>query len=104
MRHKARWPRSDLMSTSNQVLIKGSLAQRRKGAKRYHVTNGLSLRLCAFAREIFSLSRALVVLAKPEITFMVMISTGVASFVASGSFQVTVLVHSVVGIGLLAAG
>jgi len=35
---------------------------------------------------------------------MVMISTGVASFVASGSFQVTVLVHSVVGIGLLAAG
>jgi len=35
---------------------------------------------------------------------MVMISAGVASFVASGSLQVTVLVHSVVGIGLLAAG
>ncbi len=29
------------------------LPQRRKGAKRYRVSKGLSLRLCAFAREIF---------------------------------------------------
>jgi protoheme IX farnesyltransferase len=35
---------------------------------------------------------------------MVMISAGVASRMASDSLQVTVLVHSVVGIGLLAAG
>jgi len=50
------------------------------------------------------LTRSLIVLAKPEITLMVMISAGVASLMASGSLQVTVLVHSVVGIGLLAAG
>ena len=30
------------------------LAQRRKGAKRYRVSKEFSLRLCAFAREIFS--------------------------------------------------
>ncbi|HXQ69415.1 MAG TPA: heme o synthase [Pyrinomonadaceae bacterium] len=90
------------MITSNQILVKGSLAPTRKGAKRYRVTNGLSLRL--FARETFSLSRALVVLAKPEITFMVMISAGVASLLASDSLRIIVLVHSVVGIGLLSAG
>src|SRR6266567_6365133 len=48
--------------------------------------------------------RALIVLAKPEITLMVMISAGVGSVMASDSLKVTVLVHSVVGIGLLAAG
>jgi heme o synthase len=92
------------MSTSNEILTKGSLPQRRKGAKRCRVTYGSSLRLCAFAREISSSSKAFIVLAKPEITLMVMISAGVASLMASGSLQVTVLVHSVVGIGLLAAG
>src|SRR6476469_7432140 len=35
-------------------MLKRSLAQRRKGAKRYRASEGLSLRLCAFAREIFS--------------------------------------------------
>jgi cytochrome c oxidase cbb3-type subunit 3 len=35
-------------------MVKRSLPQRRKGAKRYRVSRGLSLRLCAFAREIFS--------------------------------------------------
>jgi protoheme IX farnesyltransferase len=35
---------------------------------------------------------------------MVMISAGVASLMASDSLRITVLVHSVVGIGLLAAG
>ncbi|HZD93010.1 MAG TPA: heme o synthase [Candidatus Sulfotelmatobacter sp.] len=48
--------------------------------------------------------RSFIVLAKPEITLMVMISAGVASLMASASVQVIVLVHSVVGIGLLAAG
>jgi len=84
--------------------MKASLAQRRKGAKRYRVTSGFSLRLCAFARQIFSTSRSFIVLAKPEITFMVMISAGVTSLMASDSLRIIVLVHSVVGIGLLAAG
>src|SRR5258705_2754637 len=39
-------------------LRRRSLAQRRKGAKRYRVSKGLALRLCAFAREIFSWFRA----------------------------------------------
>jgi protoheme IX farnesyltransferase len=48
--------------------------------------------------------KAFLVLAKPEITLMVMISAGVASLLASDSFRLVVLVHSVLGIGLLAAG
>jgi len=36
--------------------------QRRKGAKRYRVSKRLSLRLCAFAREIFSLMASIVLL------------------------------------------
>ena len=48
--------------------------------------------------------KAFLVLAKPEITLMVMISAGVASFLASDSFRFIVLIHTVFGIGLLAAG
>lgn len=48
--------------------------------------------------------KAFLVLAKPEITLMVMISAGVASFLASDSFRFVVLIHTVLGIGLLAAG
>ena len=48
--------------------------------------------------------KAFLVLAKPEITLMVMISAGVASFLASDSFRLIVLIHTTLGIGLLAAG
>ena len=48
--------------------------------------------------------KAFLVLAKPEITLMVMISAGVASFLASDSFLFIVLIHIILGIGLLAAG
>jgi heme o synthase len=48
--------------------------------------------------------KAFLVLAKPEITLMVMISAGVASLLASDSFRFVVLIHAVLGIGLLAAG
>jgi protoheme IX farnesyltransferase len=92
------------MSTSNRILMEESLAQRRNGATRYRVTNGLSLRRCACAREIFSRSKALVVLAKPEITFMVMISAGVASVLATDSLRIVVVLKTVFGTGLLAAG
>jgi heme o synthase len=92
------------MSASNTILTDGSLPQRRKGAKRYRVTNGLSLRLCAFAEEISFPARAFLVLAKPEITLMVMISAGIGSLLASDSFRFVVLLHSVLGTGLLAAG
>src|SRR5262249_17002184 len=54
-----------------------------------------------------SLTRSLkpfLILAKPEITLMVMISAGVGSLMASTSFRSVVLVHGVLGIGLLAAG
>jgi protoheme IX farnesyltransferase len=48
--------------------------------------------------------RALLILAKPEITLMVMISAGVACLMASDSLRVVVLLHSVLGTGLLGAG
>ncbi|HKE59877.1 MAG TPA: heme o synthase [Pyrinomonadaceae bacterium] len=48
--------------------------------------------------------RAFLVLAKPEITFMVMISAGVASLLASDSLRIVVLLKTVFGTGLLAAG
>ncbi len=63
-----------------------------------------AVRTASESKSVTRTLRALIVLVKPEITLMVMISAGVASLMASGSFQVTVLVHSVVGIGLLAAG
>lgn len=48
--------------------------------------------------------RAFVALAKPEITMMVMISAGVASLLASDSSRIVVLLKTVFGTGLLAAG
>src|SRR5262249_62315228 len=48
--------------------------------------------------------RPFLVLAKPEITLMGMISAGGGSLMASTSFRSIVLVHSVLGIGLRAAG
>ena len=63
-----------------------------------------AVRTASESKSVSCTLRALIVLAKPEITMMVMISAGVASRMASDSLQVTVLVHSVVGIGLLAAG
>ena len=48
--------------------------------------------------------KAFFVLAKPEITLMVMISAGVASLLASDSFRFVFLIHTVLGTGLLAAG
>jgi protoheme IX farnesyltransferase len=76
------WPKSDLvMSASNEILTSRAVHR-------------------VEARNI----KAFLVLAKPEITLMVMISAGVASLLASDSFRLVVLVHSVLGIGLLAAG
>ena len=57
-----------------------------------------------FGRSLARTIRPFLVLSKPEITLMVMISAGVGSLMASTSFRSIVLVHSVVGIGLLAAG
>jgi heme o synthase len=47
--------------------------------------------------------RYLVTLAKPEITLMVMISVGIASVLASNSLQVIVLLHVMLGTGMVAA-
>jgi len=48
--------------------------------------------------------RNLVTLAKPEITFMVMISAGFACLMASNSFSIVVLLKTMLGTGLLAGG
>jgi protoheme IX farnesyltransferase len=48
--------------------------------------------------------RDFIILAKPEITLMVMISAGVAGLIASDSVNLVVLIHTVLGTGLVAAG
>jgi protoheme IX farnesyltransferase len=63
-----------------------------------------AVRTASDSKSVTRTLRALIVLAKPEITLMVMISAAVASLMASDSLRIMVLVHSVVGIGLLAAG
>ncbi len=48
--------------------------------------------------------RGFLTLAKPEITMMVMISAGVACLMASDSVKLMVLIHTILGTGLVAAG
>ncbi len=63
--------------------------------------------VCTEARSTKSLTRgmkAFVVLAKPEITMMVMISAGVTSMLASDSLGIILLLKTVFGTGLFAAG
>ena len=81
------------MSASNEILTSSAVNLAKVALEREPLTSSM-------ARSI----RAFLILAKPEITLMVMISAGVASVMASDSLRVMVLVHSVVGIGLLAAG
>jgi len=47
---------------------------------------------------------AFLTLAKPEITLMVMISAGVSCLMASRSINLVVLIHAILGTGLVAAG
>ena len=47
---------------------------------------------------------AFLTLAKPEITLMVMISAGVSCLMASESINLVVLIHTMLGTGLVAAG
>jgi protoheme IX farnesyltransferase len=49
-------------------------------------------------------ARPFFILAKPEITLMVMISAGVSFLMASDSLNLGVLTHTVLGTGLVAAG
>lgn len=76
------------MSASNEILTPSAVC-----TVETHVATTLTPTIKAF-----------IVLAKPEITMMVMISTGVASLLASGSVKIVVLFHAVFGTGLLAAG
>lgn len=50
------------------------------------------------------MARAFFILAKPEITLMVMISAGFSFLMASDSINLVVLAHTVLGTGLVAAG
>src|SRR6185369_1857051 len=54
-RYSESWPQinADNADFDRTEKMSRAKAQRRKGAKRYRVSKGLSLRLCAFAREIF---------------------------------------------------
>ena len=76
------------MNASNEVLTSSAV---------YIAERNIGKSLTRSLRPFF-------LLAKPEITLMVMISAGVGSLMASTSFRSIALVHSVLGIGLLAAG
>src|SRR5215471_6090822 len=96
------------MSASNEILTSSGPGQYRDavasgGISAQYPENLIGARLNRLVR-ITALTRSLIVLAKPEITMMVMISAGFASLMASGSLRITVLVHIIAGIGLLAAG
>ena len=64
----------------------------------------VDLRVAGDVRPTVNRVRDFASLAKPEITFMVMISAGLAFVVASSSLQVVRLLHTIVGTGLVAAG
>jgi protoheme IX farnesyltransferase len=105
-----RWPNSELMSAINEILTSSAVrtAEANIGLGQLGPEQEAHSQQLLFPSSKWKLVirsiRALIVLAKPEITLMVMISAGVGSVMASDSLQVTVLVHSLVGIGLLAAG
>ena len=86
------------MSASNEILTSSAVRTAEANIGLAHVR--LEQRSKSLSRSV----RGFLVLAKPEITLMVMISAAVASLMASDSLRIIVLVHSVVGIGLLAAG
>jgi len=87
------------MSASSQTLTvtAASVAEANIGLAQ------VRLKPAAQSKKLIASVKAFLTLAKPEITMMVMISAGVGSLLASGSFRI-VMVHSVLGIGLLAAG
>src|SRR5262249_43134827 len=99
-RRKVHWPSGDLMSASNQILIVNAASIGEANFGLTKVRPKPAARLKTLAGNI----RAFFTLAKPEITLMVMISAGVGSLMAAGSLRPVVLVHTVLGIGLLAAG
>ncbi len=79
------------MSTGLMTLEEEVISQR-KGLESVEVSTGI--------RGI----RRFIVLTKPEITLMVIISAVVACLMTSGSLKLTILLHTVLGTGLLAAG
>src|SRR6476646_8911429 len=83
---KLRWPRSELMSVSNEILTASAI------------------QTASESKPLTRTLRSFIVLAKPEITLMVMISAGIASVLASDSLRIVVLLKAVFGTGLLAAG
>ena len=58
----------------------------------------------AAAAEALRAARAFLTLVKPEITLMVMISAGVSCLMASDSLNLIVLIQTIFGTGLVAAG
>ena len=63
---------------------------------------GVDLRVSVDIKTTVNRVRDFASLAKPEITFMVMISAGLAFVVASSSLRVVGLLHTMVGTGLVA--
>lgn len=98
------------MSASNEIFKSSGVGkvvpERRRGRVELE-EDARPRRLLPRSVELKRLARglkALLILAKPEITMMVMISAGVACVMASDSLRVTVFINCVLGTGLLGAG
>jgi protoheme IX farnesyltransferase len=92
------------MKVSQEILVSSS-ARSPETERLIRATGfGVDLRVSVDVKTTVDSVRDYVSLAKPEITFMVMISAGLAFVVASSSLRVVVLLHTLVGTGLVAAG
>ncbi|HEV7395755.1 MAG TPA: heme o synthase [Pyrinomonadaceae bacterium] len=89
------------MSLSQDILVAGTAEKAKsRRAIRFAVDRRVSVDIKTTVNRV----RDFASLAKPEITFMVMISAGFAFVVASSSLRVVTLLHTIVGTGLVAAG
>src|SRR6185312_6425893 len=87
------------MSVSNRILVSSS---------GYHAPPeelvSPTMLSSVVAKTTTTRLRDLITLAKPEITMMVTISTGLAYLMASDSFQVVGLLNAMLGTGMIAGG
>jgi protoheme IX farnesyltransferase len=96
------------MSVSNEILAAMPIRRVEAAAPVAHLTvESVSRPTAATVTEVNTAAgrwRNFVTLVKPEITLMVTISAAVACLMASASFSLLTLIHTIVGTGLVAAG
>jgi heme o synthase len=92
------------MSVSQEILVSSSAGSAETESSIRAIKLGVDPRVWVDVKTTANRVRDFVSLAKPEITFMVMISAGLAFVVASSSLRLVGLLNTIVGTGLVAAG